>query len=538
VEDDKRLSVSSLVWLLGQIEGSESSMKIVLEIFRYITKEDTGLILASHHPKDEVQWAVMFEAVTKYLFSIKQEWEELYATADQQTDLITLFQMIAVVNDGITLEGEVWILLTGYPFDQGYMQSTPLGLAVRFAAWRHNRPFPRDLSGSWPKEMFFDICKHHENKLHYIIQVLMQELGTRTKEEAGVEADIIECLTVLWETLEERTLVEDIRSKILSMVLSIKGVNVLASASVYDHMAMVVHSLGQTNDKYQLFVRAFILQLLLNLSAFDCDSRVILFEILQQSSLTSLWKSNDRINSFMTPSSRMYFWPYVKELCPKECVYPWAVELAAAVKNTIDYLPRTVIKGSNEWRILTMALETLSRCIGDTTFNTISNVSSNDLSQDRCFEWLLDVLSGLSSGMEDEKFGFIVSSLLTGSVRNLLRDSLYCSDEELSPVITRRKQLEARCKDHSLIFAGCGLLGWNYGPSLPRAKDPAWTTRALKGAFAHWDNYEPHMFLDCDKELLPRLANGEKNNEFWDDYVIMFLRRRARPTQRVSNLTH
>jgi hypothetical protein len=520
-------------------------MKIILETFRYIINEDTRLILAQNHSKDEVQWEVMFETITRSLFPIRREWEGQSFTADEHTDLMTLFQMIAVVNDGITLKGEVWALLTGFPFDQESEQSQPLGLAIRFAAWRHRRPFPRDSSSGWPKELFFDICKHHRNELHYIIQVLLQEFCTLMKEEIGVRADIIDCLTMLWETLDlddGRPLAKEIRSTMLSTTLSVMGSQVSPSISLHDRMAMVIDTFDdqQGNKEYHPFVQALILQILLDLSTFDCDSRGMLFNILQHPSLTSLWKSDIKISSFMTPSSRMHFWSYIKRWYPTERVstYPWAVELAAAVKNTIDHLPRVVIKGSDEWETLTTALETLAVCIGTSPFSRISDVEPSDLSPDRCFQWLLEVLSGISAGMTDEKFGFIVSSMLTGSVRNLLRDSLYCSDEDPSqvdgsPVVTRRQRLETQDINPSLVFAACALLGWKYEPSRPRAADLAWTTRAFKGAFAHWDNFEPHMFLDCDKKLLAELGNREQDNEFWDDYVIRFLQRRAHPTKRV-----
>ncbi|CAG8668289.1 16671_t:CDS:2 [Acaulospora colombiana] len=547
VEENKRLSVSSLVWLLGQIERLERSMKTVLETFRCIIGEDTGLILAQHHSKDEVQWAVMFEAITRSLFPTKRDWEDRGYTVEEETDLMTLFQMIAVVNDGITLKGEVWALLTGFPFDQESEQSTPLGLAVRFAAWRHKRPFPRDSTLSWPKELFSDICKHHRNKLHYIIQVLLQEFGILMNEntENGVRDFIIDCLTMLWETLdldEGRPLAKEIRSTMLSTTLSVMGIPFTASTSLHDRMTMVIDTFDTQQDtqRYQPFVQALVLQILLDLCSFDCKSRLKLFQILRHSSLANLWKRDLTIRSFTIPSSRMHFWPYIKRWYPTDRTskHPWAIELAAAVKNTIDHLPRVLIKGSDEWNILTIALETLAVCIGANTFSEISSVSSSDLSPDRCFEWLLDVLSNLSAGMYDERFGFIVSSMLTGSVRNLLRDAFYCSDSTILvgagySSLTRRKILVNRCSDPSLIFAACALFGWNYEPSRPRAADAAWGTRALKGAFAHWDNYEPHMFLECDKKLLPELGNREEDNEFWDDYVIRFLQRRAHPIKRL-----
>ncbi|PVF97651.1 hypothetical protein CPB86DRAFT_415551 [Serendipita vermifera] len=501
VEENKRLSVSSLVWLLGQIERLERSMKTVLEIFRCIISEDTGLILAQRHSKDEVQWAVMFEAITRSLFPTKRDWEDHGYTIEEETDLMTLFQMIAVVNDGITLKGEVWALLTGFPFDQESEQSTPLGLAVRFAGWRHKRPFPRDSTLSWPKELFSDICKHHRNKLHYIIQVLLQEFGILMNEETeknNLQEFIITCLTMLWETLDledGRPLAKEIRSTMLSTTLSVMGSPVTTSTSPHDRVTMVINTFDgqQGAQEYHPFIQALVLQILLDLCSFDCDSRIALFQILRHSSLANLWKSDLKIKSFTIPSSRMHFWPYIKRWYPTSHTpgYPWAVELAAAVKNTIDHLPRVVIKGSDEWRVLTTALETLSVCTGANIFNEISNVAPSDLSQDRCFEWLLDVLSNLSSGMHDERFGFIVSSMLTGSVRNLLRDAFYCSDSAVSQGIdnlpvTRRGRLQARCNDPPLVFAGCALFGWNYEPSRPRAAEHAWNTRALKAFGRTW----------------------------------------------------
>jgi hypothetical protein len=71
-------------------------------------------------------------------------------------------------------------------------------------------------------------------------------------------------------------------------------------------------------------------------------------------------------------------------------------------------------------------------------------------------------------------------------------------------------------------------------PSCPVVTDFAWSSSALKGALVHWDNYEPHMFLECDKILLAELPNCNGDNEFWDEYVIRFLQRRSRPSKRVS----
>jgi hypothetical protein len=545
VEKDGRLPVSSLVWLLGQIEKFERSTDLTLETFRYILNEDKTGILSEYRWKDEVQWTVIFDSITRSILPVGQNWEKEGFTPDEYSNLMTLFQMISVIEDEITLKGQVWALLTGYPFDQELEQSKPLGLAIRFAAWKHKRAFSRDSSSSWPKELFFDICKLHRNEFPSIIQVLLKELRKLIKPEPNENADITHCLTMLWETLDlddSRPLAKEIRSTMISTSLSLSLAGAPGPASP-DLMETVTAILRQDKNRFQSHVQAVILQLLLDLSAFNCDTHVTLFQILQHESLRGLWTSGMEIYPLHPPSSKMHFRPYVGSLYPVEHVstYPWAVQLAAAVKNTIDNLPRGVTESNDEWKILTLGLETLAICLGATGLTTISDLTPNELSQDRRFEWLLNVLSTLSSQMVDEKFGFIISSLLTGSVRNLFRNTLYCSAGALSeaygPSSISRQRLELRCSNPSLIFAACGLLGWKYGPSLPDCNQPIWASRTFKAAFAHWDNYEPHMFLDCDKGLLSELG-ARRDDDFWDDYVIMFLQRRARQNKRVSSVRY
>ncbi|PVF91203.1 hypothetical protein CPB86DRAFT_878639 [Serendipita vermifera] len=547
VEENQRLSVSSLIWLLGQIELLDSSIETVVKILQHIITEDTGLALARHRLKDDINWEAMFEAITRFLLYTKREMWNHDSTSEREVQLMTLFQMIAAVNEGPTLKGEVWALLAGYPFDQEYEQSTPSGIAARFAAWRHKRPFPRDSTVGWPKDLFNDICELHQNKLHYIVPVLLQEFVRMggENEEGESQGFIIDCLTMLWKTLDfedERPLAKEIRSAMLSTTLSVKKIQVATSAPLHTRIINVITAFDVPHDTqpYPPIVQALVLRVLLDLCSFDCNSHLELFKILCHPSLANLWKSELTIESSMMPSSCMHYWPYIKRWYPTnhESKIPWAIELAAAVKNTIDHLPHGLIKGSGEWRTLIMALETLAMCIGARPFSELSSVAPSELSQDRCFEWVLDVLANLSSGMPDEKFGFIVASMLTGSVRNLLRETFYCPEEVTSQgagysFITRRERLKKECEDPSLVFAGCALFGWNYEPSRPTAGDHAWYTAPLKGAFAHWDNFEPIIFLKCDKKLFEELGNREEGNEFWDDSMITFLLRRANPDKRL-----
>jgi hypothetical protein len=542
VRDDKPLSSSALIWLLGHTDQSLESMPSVLTILRALVKQESSSTAEQTTFWGQVQWSELIGGIFEELD--KHQEKSGHFPKGIEKDFLTVFEIAAIVGQG-ALEAPSWLSIASTFNDHIYATST-FGFASRFAGWRNGKPFPADLSNP-PFELFKGLCQQHGKVSDVLLVVAMQDLRRLVEVEVMDTHLMLQCVNHLLSSPHQELGISNVfineklgAEVLLTIYTALNDSGGITQSlrekrirhrDIEDMMEGILDLYEEKRSTTDIpfiteldeCIRLLVIQMLLGLSDSRNHDVGFLMQIvknLRHPSIGYLWTSEDEFEMplklqkpvfdfFWVVPAGLYAWRKVK-------TNGWPIELVQAVKCRIEILGGPLAPGTEQLKLVRQMLAAIGACVAGYGRD---GIRSSDLIYSEPVPWVVQLMSAIQRLANDPTFSSCTASMFYGRIGYIFNRVLFCE-----PTPERVRMVET-LKAPLLRILCCRLFGWEYEKYLPGQFDPLWLSPAFKIFGHHLEAWEPFMMLASDRTLL--LRAGQQEDVFWNTYMFDHLRNRS-----------